>query len=189
MLWRKLLSAILSLLLLTGCSTGSAPTQKALDFRTALMEAGGCSFTADIIADYDQRVYNFTVTCNYKTAGSADIMVTAPEEIAGISATVSADTATLEFDGLELEFGQMADGLVSPMEACWLLGQCWNSAYIDSAGADGKLERITYLDGYRSKELTVDTWLDENQTPVHGEITYEGVRRLKLDITDFTWSS
>ena len=189
MLWRKLLCAILSLLLLTGCSTGSKPTQKALDFRTALMEAGGCSFTADIMADYDQRVYNFTVTCDYKTTGSAVITVTAPEEIAGISATVSADTATLEFDGLELEFGQMANGLISPMEASRLLAQCWLSAYIDSAGADGDLERITYLDGYREKELTVDTWLNKDQKPVHGEITYEGVRRLKLDITDFTWNT
>lgn len=184
---RKLLPVILALFLLTGCKADKAPTQRALDFRTALMEAGGCSFTAAICADYDQRVYDFTVTCDYTTGGSAVITVTEPEEIAGISATVSSENARLEFDGLELDFGQMADGLISPMEAGWLLGQCWTGAYIDCAGADGDLERITYLDGYREKELTVDTWLSDENTPICGEITYEGVRRLKLDITDFTW--
>lgn len=184
---KKVLPVLLLLTLLTACKADHAPIQKALDFRTALMEAGGCSFKADITADYDQRVYQFTVTCDYETGDGARITVTQPEEIAGISAEVSADGAQLEFDGLELDFGQMADGLVSPMEACWLLGQCWSSAYIDSAGADGELERITYLDGYREKELTVDTWLDADRQPVCGEITYEGVRRLKMDITDFVW--
>ena len=81
----------------------------------------------------------------------------------------------------------MANGLVSPMEACWVLTQSWNSGYIHSVGADEELMRITCLDGYGDKELTVDTWLDEAGIPVHGEITYEGVRRLALDITEFRW--
>lgn len=174
-------------ILLTGCSAKNPSTQKALDLRVKLMEAGGCSFTADITADYDQRVYDFSVTCDYQAGQEAKITVTEPEEIAGISAKISADTARLEFDGLELEFGQMANGLVSPMEACWVLTQSWNSGYIHSVGADEELMRITCLDGYGDKELTVDTWLDEAGIPVHGEITYEGVRRLALDITEFRW--
>jgi len=79
----------------------------------------------------------------------------------------------------------MADGRVSPMEACHVLGRSWTGAYIASAGSDGELERITYLDGYEEEELTVDTWLDETGLPVYAEISYGGRRWLRLQLSDY----
>ena len=38
---------------LTGCAAKS-PAQQPLTFRTALLEAGGCSFTAAVTADYGE---------------------------------------------------------------------------------------------------------------------------------------
>ena len=184
MVWKKVLPCVL-LLLLSGCSKPREPVQQALDFRTALMEAGGCSFTAVIGADYGDRTYSFSVACDYTTGEGARIEVLQPEEIAGIAAKVSATGATVVFEDVELDFGQMAEGNVSPMAASWLLGHCWSQSYIDSAGADGQWQRITYLEGYNDEELTVDTWLDETQTPVHAEIVYDGTRCLNLEITQF----
>lgn len=177
----------LLLALLTGCAgTETAqPSQKALNFRTALMDAGGCSFTAEVAADYGSRVYTFTLDCDYTVDGEAHLTVTSPETISGISATVSADGAQVEFDGASLDFGQMANGYVAPMAVPWLLGNCWLREYISNAGSDGELERITYLQGYNEAELTLDTWLDAEGTPVRCEVSWDGTRCLTVTLSDF----
>ena len=187
MRFKKLGILALLLTMLTGCAGTelAKPSQKALDFRTALMEAGGCSFTADITADYGARVYEFTLDCEYTVGGEAHLTVTKPETIAGIAATVSADGATVEFDGASLDFGQMANGYVAPLAAPWILGNCWTAEYISSAGADGDLERVTYLQGYHEEELTLDTWLDRSGVPVRCEISWNGSRCLTIDLTNF----
>lgn len=172
-------------LCLTACGgEKSQPTQKALDFRTGLMEAGGCSFTAVVTADYGEKVYSFTLDCSYN-GDKTRLRVLEPESIAGIAATVSGNGAVLEFDGVELEFGKLANGFPSPVAAPWLLGQCWTGEYIAWAGPDGDLERITYLRGYDDEELTVDTWLDANRVPVYAEVAQDGVRCLTVEIKDF----
>ena len=49
--------------------------------------------------------------------------MTAPENLAGISASVSLDGAKVEFEDVQLELGQMAEGHVSPMQLPLILGQ------------------------------------------------------------------
>jgi len=185
MSWKKLLCCVMMCVVLVGCQGKQSPTQDALDFRTALLEAGGCRFRAVIGADYGDRVYSFTVSCDYDTEGTAEITVLQPEEISGIAATVSSNGITVTFEDMELDFGVMANGAVSPIKACQVLGRCWSNSYIDCCGKDGDLERITYLDGYDDDQLTVDTWLDSEEIPVYAEITYDGTRCLTLHLTDF----
>ena len=152
MAWKKLLCCVMICMILMGCGQEERSAQKALDLRTSLLEAGGCRFTAVIGADYGQRTYSFSVSCLYRTDGSAEISVLQPEEIAGITAVISDRGAQLQFEDLELDFGKMADGNVSPMECCHLLASCWAEAYIASSGKDGDLQRITYLDGFEDEE-------------------------------------
>ncbi len=185
MFWKKLLCCVMLMMVLSGCQGQGEPTQKAIDFRTALLRAGGCSYTAVIDADFGERVYTFSVACVFQTDGTAELEVLQPQEIAGIKAHMDGQSAALEFQDVALDFGVMANGEVSPMEACHLLGQCWTAAYISCAGSDGELERVTYLDGYEEEELTVDTWLDEAGLPVYAEIIHEGTRCLTLQISDF----
>lgn len=180
---RKICVVLVLLLCLSGCGK-KEPTQEALDFRMRLMQAGMCSFTADVTADLGGKVYTFTMQAAY-TLEQTTLTVLKPEEIAGISATVTKDGAKVQFDGVELDFGQMANGNVSPVSAPWLLVKCWVGEYISAAGADGDLERVTYLSGYHDEELTVDTWFDREGTPVHAEVVYDGVRCLNIEITDF----
>lgn len=181
---RKMLAVLMILVCLTGCGKTGEPTQKALDFRTKLMQSEGCTFTADITASYAERVYSFTVDAVYSPEETT-LTVVSPEEIAGISATVTEDGAKLEFEDVELDFGKLANGYVSPVSVPWLLGQCWIGEYISHAGADGDLERVTYLRGYHDAEVTLDTWLSQEGTPVHAEVIYDGVRCLTIEIRDF----
>lgn len=181
--WKKLLVLLSCMLLLTGCAGKQDPAQCALDLRTTLMESGGCTFDADVIAHYEDRSYSFSMTCRHAD-GETKLTVTAPENIAGIAASVKAGETQLEFDGAILEFGKLANGYVSPVAAPWLLIQCWESAYIAYTGADGEQERVTYLRGYNEEELSVDTWLRDG-VPTYAEVTHNGVRCLAVTIKNF----
>ena len=180
----KKTSVILMLLLLmSGCGRES-PTQRALDFRTSLLASEGCSFTAEIRADYGEKLYDFTLTADY-TQEQTRLTVQVPEEIAGISAVVTKDGAKLEFDDVALDFGKLANGYVSPVTVPWLLGQCWMGEYISCAGSDGEYYRVTYLRGYEEEELTVDTWFDAEGIPVRAEVAYGGRRCITVNVEDF----
>lgn len=186
MVWKKCVVCVIMLLILAGCGDSSRhPTQKALNLRTALLEADGCEFAADVEATIADRVYSFSVFCDYTAGEKAVITVLKPEEISGITATVSDKGAKVDFDGVALDFGTLADGRISAMEAGWRLAECWVSAYISAGGSDGACYRITYLDGFDDSELTVDTWLDKDGVPVRGEIACNGLRCLTLDVSQF----
>lgn len=184
MVWKKLVFCVMICTVLSACAAKSAPTQSGLDLRTSLLEAGGCSFQAVIGADLGDRVYRFTVNCRYTAGGQTELTVLQPEELSGISATVAQDGVSVTFDSAELDFGPMANELVSPITACQVLGRCWTGGYLESGGTDGALERITCLDGYEEQELKVDTWL-ENGLPVYAEITFDNTRCLTLQLSDF----
>ena len=185
--WKKLLVLLCCMLLLTGCAGKREPVQSALDLRTKLMESGGCSFDSDIIAHYEDRAYQFSLCCQYAD-GKTTLTVTAPEEIAGITAYVERGQTQLEFDDTILELGELANGYVSPVAAPWLLVQCWLEEYIAYAGPDGEAERVTYLQGYNDAELSVDTWLQDG-TPVYAEVTHDGVRCLAMTLNNVQFTS
>ena len=181
--------ALLLCLCLTACGDSKADRsmQQAVDFRTALMSAEGCVFLAEVSADFGEKIYEFTLQCDYTPDDSAALTVTAPEMIAGIEATVSADGAKVTFDDTELDFGRLANGRVAPMALPWLLGRAWSSEYIGSAGKDGENTLMTCLMGYGDEEITVETWLDENSVPIRCDVSCDGVRCLAVTITEFRY--
>lgn len=184
MSFRRLIVVVCLFLLLAGCGgSRREPTQQALDFRNAMMEADACSFTARVTADFGEQVYGFTLACTHAD-GSTKLEVTEPEAIAGIKAVVAGRDACLEFDGVSLELGLLADGRISAVAAPWLLCQCWEGEYIAYAGADAEEQRVTYLRGYEDDQVTVDTWF-RDQVPTYAEVVYDNTRCLTVEITDF----
>ncbi len=173
---------------LTACSGADNLMQPALDVRAKLLEAGGCSFSADITADFGKTVCMFSADCSYTTDGMTRVEITAPESIAGITATVSADGATVEFDGMLLDFGELAGGHVAPVAAPSILSLCWAGEYISSAGEEGENVLVTYLKGYDKEELTVLTrFSGQTGEPVSGEVIYDGNTVLSVAITAFSY--
>ena len=170
-------------LLLCGCREKKDDFQRALDFRNGI-GSGGCSFVAEVQADYGDKVYQFTLECAYD-GQDGFLKVLSPEAIAGISARVDGGSATMEFDGLSLEYGELANGYVAPLTIPWLLGSTWADDYISSAGEDNDRYLVTYLKGYHDEELTIKTWFEKN-TPVFAEVSYNGQRVLSAAIREFT---
>ena len=99
--------------------------QSALDFRTALLTAGGCSFTANITANYGETAAKFTLACEYDTETGAHLRVTAPDTIAGIEANVTGEDAVITFEDTQLALGDLAGGTLAPLSAPLIVGRCW----------------------------------------------------------------
>lgn len=185
---RKLIClTILLCLVLSGCAAeqNNRQLQQAVEFRAAVMAAETCQFSADVTVNFSDHVYQFTLACTYLPDGEAVLSVVEPESIAGISARISPDGADVEYDGVMISFGQLANGHVAPMALPWVLGNAWTKGYISSAGKDGDSTLITCLLGYEEKQLTVETWLGEGNVPVHSEIYYDGQCCITAVLRDF----
>lgn len=167
---------LIAIVLLTSCQTSKSGGQElALDIRTNLLEASKLEMTANVAADYGDRVYDFT----FKYSGDANngqIELTAPEAIAGLKAKVSVSGGTLEYDGAVLDTGAVtADGL-SPADALPVLISQWESGYIsgcnyEKLGDTNTLAVTTDITGAVSQR----TWFDvKTLLPLRSELSDSG---------------
>ena len=179
-----LLVLTIVLTLLTGCAAAE-PAQLPLSFRTQLLQAGACSFTAEIRADYGDTVVPFTLACSWTPDGT-ELTVVQPESIAGIRAAVRGSAACVTFDDTQIGLGSLAEGALAPLAAPYVLAQCWAGEYIDCTGTEDGLLRTTYRMGYDEQELTVDVWFQTDPAvPVRAEISCDDVMQMQLRISDF----
>lgn len=78
------------------------------------MQAGGCSFRAELTADYGDYVVPFALDCETEVNGQTHFTVAAPETLAGITAAVDETGGTVTYDGLMMDFGLLANGRLAP---------------------------------------------------------------------------
>lgn len=183
--WKTAVPMLLLCLLLSACSRTENRMQEALNFRTQLLAASQCSFTAELTAQGEQEVFSCTLDCVLRPDGSARVTVLEPEEIAGISAEVSQEGTRVIFDGLELDCGDLR-GSVTPLGAPGLLQAAWTGGYIAAAGREEERTLVRCLLGSGREERQVETWLDGDGTPVLCEIVEDGQLVLSCVLRD--WS-
>ena len=131
---RFLALLLLTVLLLSGCAGAGDVLAPAIEFRAALVQAGGCSFTAEVTADDGEAVETFTLDCTVDETGAVHFEVVQPQTLAGITATVSADGGTITYDGMAMDFGLFANGNVIPAAAPALVVCCWRKKKGEPAG-------------------------------------------------------
>lgn len=153
--------------------------------RTKLLGSDGCTFRADITADYGDRLYAFSVSCEGNSQGDLSFTVAEPEPISGIAGTVTRGSGFLTFDDTALQFPLLADGQLAPVSAPWVFLRTLRSGCLTSAGADGELLRLSIDDSYREDALHLDIWLGEEDLPVRAEILYGERKILSMDVRDF----
>lgn len=179
---KKILTLLPVLLLLTGCGTDTA-MEEALALRSQCLGANEIRFTAEVTADYIDTVEEFSLSCAVDTAGVLAFEVVSPEEISGITGTVSGDAAALTFDGTVLAFPMMAGDRLSPVSAPWVMMQALRSGYIVSVGQEDGVLHITVDESYEDDAMTVDVWV-QNGAILAAEISWDGVRQVCLEISD-----
>lgn len=176
---------LILLLCLTGCTGENRELQRGLSLRTALLKGGGCSFTAQVTADYGDKAYTFSMDCVGDEKGDLTFSVTQPDTISGIRGSVSGEGGKLTFEETVLHFDLMADGMLAPVSAPWLLAKTLRSGCITSAGLDGQLLRLSIDDSYADDALHLDIWCDGENLPVKAEICWENRTLLSLAVTNF----
>lgn len=181
---KRVLALASSILLLVGCGRKENCLSRALQLREALL-GKGCSFIAQVTADYGDKVYSFTMECSSDTDGNLQFTVVLPESIAGITGSVSSTGGKLTFDSAVLAFDLLADGEVSPVSAPWLLLHTLRSGYLSTAVEEDSLLHVTVDDSYEEDALQLDVWLDQQNVPQSAEILWQGRRVLTLIVGEF----
>ena len=182
---RKLTALLLVLMLLTGCSGKQKELEQAMTLRAKLL-ASTCSFDAKVTADYGDKLYVFTMQCEGDTRGDLSFTVLEPESISGIAGVISKDGGKLTFDDTALAFPLMADDLLTPVSAPWILLKTLRGGYLRAANMEGELLHLIIDDSYEEDALQLDIWLNGDNQPVQADILYDGRRILTVQVSNFT---
>ena len=171
---------------LFGCSRENTEMSRGLAFREKLLQAGGCSFEAEITADFGDKLYTFLLECQGNGDGSLSFSVQKPDSISGICGILSAEGGKITFDeDRAVAFPMLAEGEITPVGAPWMLYNTLRCGYILACGMEGDLLRLTINDSYEEEAMQVDVWLDDQDRPVSAEIFCEGRRVVSIRVMNF----
>lgn len=170
---------------LPGCAVLSRNPDRAMALRSSLLKGEEISFRCDITADYGDKLHTFSMDCHGDNAGQLQFTVIEPDSISGISGWIRSGQGSLDFDGQALAFPLIADDLMSPVSAPWVVVSALRSGTITSGGKDGQNYQLTISYPFEDENLRVDAWLDEENHPIRGEILKDGRRYLTVDVKDF----
>lgn len=181
---KRVFAVFLVMLVLTGCGFENAELDRAMKLRAALL-AAGCSFDAEITADYGDKIYTFSLSCQADASGNLTFEVTAPESISGITGRITDEGGFLTFDDAALAFPLLADGQLSPISGPWVLLKTLRSGYVTACSAEGEGLRLSVDDSYEEDALHLDIWLDGGDLPTRAEILWDGRRILTIAVENF----
>lgn len=189
---KRLLFLPMMLLLLTGCGGGqekeNGAEALAVAIRGEYLAMTSYSLQAQVNADYGQRVYDFTLSVTWDGTETA-VTIREPEMLSGVTARITGDEGTLEYEDLSLETGFLDDDGLSPVSALPALMEAARSQYIDRCTlADGVLE--VHCADPEEKPGTgqeIVLWFDtQTHALTGGEISQDGRRVIACDITEFS---
>lgn len=183
---------LLPVILLCGCTGEQEDNDLALQLRADFLDRTGCAGTMEVTADYGQRVYQYTVTFSGNEKDGLSLVITAPEEAAGITATIAQGQTFLTFDGVQLETGPLNEDGLSPLDALPAFLTAMESGYIAETGTEllGEVEalRLCCREPERAPGQGLETllWFDKtNQTLLQGELRQDGATVIRCTFSEF----
>lgn len=183
---------LLCLGLLSGCVGEQSESDLALQLRTDFLSRSGCAGEVMLTADYGQRVYEYTLTFSETEKEGLTLVLTAPESVAGITATVAQGETALTFDGVQLETGPLNDEGLSPLDALPTFFTAMESGFIAETGAEPLGECQTLRLCFRQPEkspgqgLETVLWFDtESKALMQGEVRSDGRTIIRAAFSSF----
>lgn len=182
----RLIAVFLVLLMcISGCNSTSSSIDPAAQFRNKLLNSEGCSFNADITADYGDEVYCFKLNCLFDEAGNMTFSVLEPDTLESLTGNVDATSGALTFDNSVLAFPIMADDILTPVSSPWFLINGLRSGYLVAFGTSQNGYQIKIDDNYSNHNLRIDAWMDQQMMLTGGEIFWDGRRIMTILVEDF----
>lgn len=182
---KKLLLVFLLVAALSGCYGENEGFDRAMALRTSLLNGKGCSFEAQITADFSDKTYTFSVDCRTQTSGDMEFVVQEPAYIAGITGTVAQGSGKLTFDDTALAFPLQGDGVLSPVSGPWVMVKALRSGYVRHCSSEDGLFRMTVNDSFHEDALTLDIWIDGKNGPVRADIYEDNRRIMTITVENF----
>ncbi|MCI5498279.1 MAG: hypothetical protein MR419_01910 [Clostridiales bacterium] len=192
----RILCAPMILLLLAaalcGCTGADDENQLALQLRSDFLAMDGCNGAMEVTADYGQRVYTYTVEFSGTKKDGITLVITEPEEVAGITARIASGKTYLEFDGVQLETGPLNEDGLSPLDALPAFLTAIKTGYMAETGSEllGEAEtlRICCRDPKQGVGQGLETvlWFDKAQkTLLRGELRSDGATLVRCEFSAF----
>ena len=181
----KKFTIVLLCFFLIGCNRRQDAMQDALALRAALLQASECVLDVEITADYGNKTYTFAMGCKFDAHGNLSFTVLSPESVKGITGTIDAQGGNLRFDDTALAFPLLADGMLSPVSAPWILMKTLRSGYITSTGTDGEMTRLIIDETYEARTLSAHIWLNTEGVIQSAEIYWDSYRILTVEVKSF----
>lgn len=181
-------------LLLCACKAGGGetPEEAALNLRDAYLAAAGWSGEADITAAVGDKVFDFTLSVQWRREGETVLTITAPELLAGITARIAKGETVLEYDGAGLSLGLLdGKGLTAVSAVPWLMEQIDKGYMAKCAWAgegDGQLA-VTFRDPEAKPGEGTEYLLAfdrESQALLSAEVSVDGTSVLTAAFRNFT---
>lgn len=174
---------MIPLLLLVGCGEREAEPEDAFaSFREEMQAAGRIGTTADLTADFGGTVSEYTLSVE-SDGEETTVTVTAPELIAGVTATVRAGETSLAYDGVMLGAGPLDDEGTTPVSALPVILRAMAEGYAELYWNDGSYAAARF---YVGETTACTVWLaPETRTPVAAEIASDGRTVITCRFTDW----
>ena len=147
----KRIIPLLVLVLLTGCARQETGKQLQDQYRRVLQ----ARMAAEVVWHGETADSAFSVTCVYHKGAGSTTTVSQPEELAGLSATVSGEDLTLTYEGAALPAGTLQEITVANCLP-WLL----------EAAAEGYVREVSreVLEGEECLRLALETTGPDGRT-------------------------
>ena len=192
-IWMCVLMIILGLNL-AACGPvgeGNRAEQLALDIRAEYLTMESCTASLMVRADYGQRVYEYAIDLSYAKQGETVLSVTAPENIAGVTARIQAGETVLEYDGVRVETGPLNESGMSPVDAVPVLMDYVREGFIAECGleGEGESERLRMIcrdpEGSAGVGQECSLWFDTaTHALVRGELSQDGYTVIQCTFAD-----
>ena len=187
---KRFFALLAAALLLTACAARQEADDRADALQARYAEAAGCSARLDVAVVRETETLRYTLDMA-KTEEETRIRVLAPEELAGVGATVEDGGALhLTFDGIVLDAGSAMPG-VSALNAADIFLRAAAHGYVTERNS----ERFEEADALRlcleteqdGEKLLVTAYFDGTDRPLYAEIECGGEVLAYLEFTDFTF--
>lgn len=178
-------------LLLTACAARQEADSRVNELQARYAAAVGCSARLDAAVVRETETLRYTLDVE-KTAEETRVLVLAPEELAGVGATVRRDGALrLTFDSVVLDAGSAVPG-VSALNAADIFLYAAAHGYVTERNTERFAEtedalRLCLETEQDGEKLLVTAWFDEADRPLYTEIERGGEILAYLEFTDFAF--
>lgn len=195
------LCVLLTALLLCGCTAGgdtqtetkTTPDTLFQEIRTEYQALSGVNGTAQVTADYGQRIYDFTLDFTWQREGETVLTVTSPAELSGLTAVVGPEESYLEFQGMSLGTGDLTGEGLTPLEYLPMMMEEITGGYVaecffETVGETQTLRILCRDPEVKAGEgLEINLWFNcSDHTLLRAELSQDGYLVLQSEFTSFT---